>query len=196
MKLTVAFFSFLLLTLSLSGSISAGEVETVDKIAVVVGNEVILASEVASQIQLVAFQTGRHPKTDKEIEKFQKDILEQMISDRLFLIEAKKDTTIHVRPEEVRQALDEHIAGVAANFSSQDEFMQALAQEGMTLRDLERKYEKEIENNLLRQRYIQAKLYNVSVSRYEVNNFYKEFGDSIPNQPEAQFKGIKALCTR
>lgn len=171
--------------LTSSESARAGEVETIDKIAVVVGDEVILASELASQIQLVAFQTGHRPQTEKEIKKFQKQILEQMISDRLFLIEAKKDTTINIRPEEIRQALDEHISGVASNFESQDEFLSALAVEGMTLRDLERRYEKDIANNLLRQRYIQNKLYDVSVSRFEVDKFYGEFKDSIPNQPEA-----------
>ena len=55
----------------------------------------------------------------------------------------------------------------------------------MTLRDLERQYEEDIRNNMLRQRYIQQKLYGVSASRYEVEKFYQEFGDSLPNQPEA-----------
>ncbi len=159
--------------------------ETVDKVAVIVGDEVILASELASQIQMVAFQTGRRPETESEIQKFQKEVLEQMITDRLFLMEARKDTSITIRRDEVDMAIDEQVARVAGNFDSHDAFLQALALEGMTLRDLERKYSEEIENNMLRQRYIQKKLYNVSVSRYEVEQFYTSFQDSIPNQPEA-----------
>ncbi|MCP4684188.1 MAG: hypothetical protein GY867_01970 [bacterium] len=161
------------------------ERETVDKVAVVIGDEVILASELASQIQLVAFQTGRRPETEQEIQKFQKEVLEQMITDRLFLMEARKDTSITIRRDEIEMAIDEQIARVAGNFDSNDAFLQALALEGMTLRDLERKYSDEIENNMLRQRHIQKKLYNVSVSRYEVEQFYASFQDSIPNQPEA-----------
>lgn len=157
----------------------------VDKIAAVVGDEVILASELASQIQMVAFQTGRRPKTESEIEAFQKEVLEQMVTDRLFLMEAKKDTSITVRHDEVEMARDEQIARAASNFESHAAFLDALAAEGMTLRDLERKYSQEIENNMLRQRYIQKKLYNVSVSRKEVDEFYNSFQDSIPNQPEA-----------
>jgi len=158
--------------------------DTVDKIAVVVGPDVILASELANQLQLTVFQTGQRPQTPDEVATFQKQVLEQMISDKLFLMEAKKDTAITVRPSEVRQALDEHIARVVENFGSEQGFLQALAAEGMTLRDLERQYESEIENNLLRQRYIQQKLYGVSVSRFEVEKFYEEFKDSIPEQPE------------
>jgi len=158
--------------------------DTVDKIAVVVGPEAILASELANQLQLTVFQTGQRPQTEAEVAAFQKRVLEQMISDKLFLMEAKKDTAIIVRPSEVRQALDEHIARVIENFGSEQAFLQALAAEGMTLRDLERQYESEIQNNLLRQRYIQKKLYGVSISRFEVEKFYDEFKDSIPEQPE------------
>jgi peptidyl-prolyl cis-trans isomerase SurA len=167
-----------------SASPGVDSTDTVDKIAVVVGDQVILASELANQLQLTAFQTGQRPKTEEEIRLFQKRVLEQMISDQLFLAEAKKDTTITVRPSEVQQALDEHIARVIENFGSEDRFIEALNQEGMTLRDLKRQYEQDIENNLLRQRYIQKKLYTVSVSRVEVERFYQEFKDSIPEQPE------------
>ena len=158
--------------------------ETVDRIAVVVGDEIILASELGQQLQMAAFNTQHRPETEEEMKAFQKEVLDQMISDRLFLMEAKKDTSIEVRREEVQQELDEHIARVIRNFGSEDQFIEALTQEGMTLRDLERQYFDDIQNNLLRQRYIQKKLYNVSVSRYEVEQFYQEFKDSIPKQPE------------
>jgi len=177
--------SFLFLLFLVLASSGFAERETVDKVAVIVGDEVILASELASQIQMVAFQTGRRPETEQEIQKFQKEVLDQMITDRLFLMEARKDTSITVRRDEVETAIDEQVARVAGNFDSHDAFLQALALEGMTLRDLERKYSDEIENNMLRQRFIQKKLYNVSVSRYEVEQFYASFQDSIPNQPEA-----------
>ncbi|MCD6249802.1 MAG: peptidylprolyl isomerase [candidate division Zixibacteria bacterium] len=167
-----------------TGEIRA-EGDTVDKIAVVVGDEVILASELANQVQLTAFQTGHQPKTEKEIQQFQKQILEQMISDKLFLMEARKDTTIEVRPSEVQRELDSHIAGVVENFGSEEAFIKALAAEGMSLRALRRQYEDDIRNNLLRQRYIQQKLAGSSVSKYEVEQFFETFKDSIPQQPEA-----------
>ncbi len=177
-------------------SVAMAGPETVDKIAVVVGNEVILTSELANQIQLAAFQMGKRPKTDEEIRVFQEQILEQMISDRLFLMEAKKDTSITIRRDEIERALQEHIARVRSNFDSEDEFLQALELEGMTLRSLERQYYEDTENNLLRQRFIQKKLSSVSISKYEVEQFYENFRDSIPSQPEGAKLAHILLTTR
>jgi peptidyl-prolyl cis-trans isomerase SurA len=159
--------------------------EKIDRIVAVVGDEPILASEVAQALQLAALQSGKHPTSEKELEKMQKDVVDQMISEQLFLIEANKDTTIVVRPEEVDQALDEQVARIAARYGSNEAFMQALAAEGLTLRELKKKYRTDIENQLKKQRLIQSKLADVSVSRHEVEEFYNKYKDSIPDQPEA-----------
>lgn len=160
------------------------ERELVDRIAAVVGNEVILTSELTTQVQMAGFQSGRRPKSEAELEQMQKEVLQQMISEQLFLIEARKDTSIKVRSEEVDQALDEQVARVAARFNSSDEFVAALAQEGLTLRDLKKRYRGDLENQMLKQRLIQKKLADVSVSRHEVEDFYTNYRDSIPTQPE------------
>jgi peptidyl-prolyl cis-trans isomerase SurA len=165
-------------------AVSAAQPETVDRIVVVVSNEVILASELAAQTQLVALQTGRQPRTESELVAFQKEVLENMISDRLFLIEARKDTSISIRPEEVDQALDDHVARISQNFDSEEEFLEALAVEGLTVRDLKKRYREDVKNQTLKQRLIQKRLYDVSVSRHEVEEFYHRFGDSVPRQPE------------
>jgi len=53
------------------------------------------------------------------------------------------------------------------------------------LREYRKKSRPDIENQLLKNRLIQQKLYSVSVSRQEVVEFYDRFKDSIPVQPEA-----------
>jgi peptidyl-prolyl cis-trans isomerase SurA len=171
-------------TLIPPGYLSA-QVQTVDRIAAVVGDQVILASELANQIQLIALQSGIRPETQEEIEQFQGDVLEQMISDRLFLMAAREDTSISVRSEEVDAALDDQVARISQNFSSYDDFLAALTAEGLTVRELRKKYRPDVENQILKQRYIQKKLATVSVSRHEVEEFYNSFKDSIPTQPEA-----------
>ncbi len=159
--------------------------EVVDKITVVVGSEVILASEIANQLQMYVLQSGQRISSEEELEELQDKIINQMISDRLFLIAARQDTLVQVRRDEIEQALDEQVANISGNFSSYDEFLNALASEGLTIRDLKKRYRKEIENQLLKQRFVQSKLYTVSVSKKEVEEFYNEFQDSIPSQPEA-----------
>lgn len=161
------------------------EREVVDRIAIVVGDEVILASEISGQIQMYVLQKGIRPQSESEMKKLRDDIIEQMISDRLFIIAARKDTNLTLREDEIDQALDNRMADIAANFPSQDDFLAALADEGISLRDYRKKSRPDIENQLLKNRLIQQKLYTVSVSRHEVVEFYNEFADSIPIQPEA-----------
>lgn len=159
--------------------------QMVDKIVAVVGDEVILASELVSQLQLVTLQSGLRPQTQAELDSLQVQVLDQMVSDRLFLLAAREDTSISVRSEEVDAALDEQVSRISQNFDSYEEFQQALTAEGMTIRELKKRYRKDIENQILKQRYIQQRLSTVSVSRREVIEFYDKFRDSIPNQPEA-----------
>lgn len=165
--------------------VSFGQGQPVDKIVAVVGDEVILASELTNQVQLAALQMGLKPKSQAEVEKFEEEILEQMVSDRLFLLAAKEDTLVTVRPEEVDIALDEQVARISQNFGSYDEFLAALADEGLTIRELKKRYRADVENQMLKQRFIQRKLGSVSVSKHEVEEFYENFRDSIPDQPEA-----------
>ncbi len=176
---------FILLILFAHSSAAGAEREVIDRIVTIVGDEIILASELAGQMQLVSLQSGNAPRNAAEAEILRDQILEGMVSDRLFLISAKTDTSIHVRAEEVEQALDEHVARMKENFNSESEFESALAAEGLTVRELRRRFRSEVENQLIKQRYIQRKLSGVSVSRHEVEEFFKEFKDSIPIQPEA-----------
>lgn len=169
----------------LGGFVAAQQREPIDKIIAIAGPDIILGSELAQQMQLVALQTNRRPRTPQEIAAFQKEVLEQMVSDKLLLQEARKDTSIHIRPEEVDQATNEQIQKVSGRFDSNDQFLMALQQEGMTLRDLQKKYHDDLNDQLVKQRYIQKKLAAVSVSKHEVEEFFGKFGDSIPAQPEA-----------
>lgn len=180
-KLSVILAVLLLLVIT---SVTHAQREVIDQILVVVGDNVIMSSEVASQLQLYMFQSGRQIQSEAELKKMQANILQQMINDQLFLIEAKKDTSISIRPDEIEKSLNDQIARIKQNFDSEEAFLDALATENLTVRDLKKRYRGEIENQLLKQRFIQRKLYSVSVSKKEVEEFYNEFKDSIPSQPE------------
>ena len=171
--------------LCLVASPTRAEREIVDEIIAVVGDTVVLGSEVANQMRMFLLQNNRQLASEDEARKLQNDILEQMINDHLLLAAAKLDTSIVIRDEEVDAALDDHIARISKNFPSMDQFEQALTAEGLTLRDLRKQYRDDAKSTLLKQRFIQKKLYNVSVSRHEVEAFFTRYKDSIPSQPEA-----------
>lgn len=155
--------------------------ETVEQIAAVVGDQIILASEVANQVQLYFFSTGKKPEQDTD--KIARDVLDQMINDALILSAAKDDTTITVTDDEVRQRLDEHMASLVARFPSEEAFLEQLRVEGLTKRSLEKRYRPEIRDQILKQKIISQKLSKVSVSRQEVEDFFKTHADSLPEIP-------------
>jgi peptidyl-prolyl cis-trans isomerase SurA len=159
--------------------------KVIDRIAAVVGDRVILASELAQQMQMFFVQSSQRPRNQAQLDSLTEMVLEQMIQDQLLLIAAKGDTSIVVRESDVEAALDEHIARIASQFETNDAFLAALGREGFTLREFKRRYRDEVENQILKQRLVQKKLYDVSVSRHEVEEFYRQFRDSIPVQPEA-----------
>jgi peptidyl-prolyl cis-trans isomerase SurA len=161
------------------------EQEPIESIVAIVGREPIMASELAAQIQMVAIQQGLRPETQEEIDRLKADILDQMISERLFLIQARKDTSIKVIPEEIEQAENEQIARIASQFDSEEAFLEQLSREGLTLRSFKKRLRPDIENQLLKQRLINQKLSRISISKQEVLEFYDKYKDSIPPQPEA-----------
>ncbi len=150
--LLIILFFIIILTVSSFAS------EPIDRIIAVIGNEPIMASELAAQIQLISIQNNIRPRNQAELEQLQIDILNQMISEKLFLIEARKDTSIKVTDDEINRAVDQHIAQVASQFESEDDFLNQLSLEGLSLRSFKKRLHPEIENQLLKQRLIGLKL--------------------------------------
>ena len=152
--------------------------ETVERIAAVVGDRAILASELASQVQMVMIQAGPDAKLDPK--ELARDILRDMVNDELILSAARDDTTITVSPEEVESALDEHIASLVSRFASEDEFLAQLSREGFTKRSYEKRLSTQFKDQILKQKIIGKRLSSVTVSRQEVEEFYKQYRDSLP----------------
>ena len=146
-------------------------VEPIERIIAVVGSDPILTSELAAQIQMVAIQRNIRPKNQEELERLQKEILDQMIMEKLIQIEARKDTSIKVSSEEIDHALDDHIKNISSQFPNEDAFMGELAKEGLNPRLFKKRLRPEIENHLLKQKLISKQISSVAISRQEVFDF-------------------------
>ena len=152
--------------------------ETVEKIAAVVGDRAILASEVANQIQMVMIQAGRDANLDPK--QLADDILQEMVNDELILSAAKDDTTITVSESELKAAVDEQIAALVARFPSEAAFLEQLRMEGWTKRSYEKRLRSQVRDQLMKQKIISQRLSKVTVSRQEVEEFYDKYFDSLP----------------
>jgi len=178
--LVTVFFCCLLI---LGQSTSAQEV--VDRIAAVVGNQIILESELETQVQIYITQSGMTNPTQEDFNRLQRDILEQMINDRLILVQAEKDTTLRVSPGEIEYALDQHLERLKSQLGSEEAFLKQLEKENLSLKDLKRRYRQEVRNQILKERLIQKRVAKVNVSAKAVKDFYETYKDSIPEQPQS-----------
>ena len=164
------------------GSSSAQEV--VDRIVAVVGNQIILESGLKMQMDLYVNQMGIELKSEAQKSQLKRELLEQMINNKLLLIAAQKDTIIKVTSREVEEAVKDQLKKVKSEFS-EEAFEAQLKAEGLTEGELKKKYREQIRDQMMTDRLIASKLSKVSVSTREVKEFYQIHKDSIPDQPEA-----------
>ncbi|MBK7091869.1 MAG: peptidylprolyl isomerase [bacterium] len=159
--------------------------EPLDKIVAVVGDRVVLASELQFQLEMYETQAADQLKTPEQKAHFKEELLRQMINDRLILIKAKEDTSIVVDDKQVDQALEERMTDLRSRFRSTQEFENQLAVEGYTMRDLRNKLRVDIHDQLVKDRLVQKLLSKVSVTRDEVEKFYSTYRDSLPPHPNS-----------
>jgi peptidyl-prolyl cis-trans isomerase SurA len=158
--------------------------QVLDRIVAVVGDQIILESELNMQFDLYANQMGVTPRTEKERSELRGQLLERMINDKLLLIAAQQDTTIEVTAKEVDEAVREQLKNVKSEFT-EEEFQAQLQAEGLSESQLKKKYREQIKNQMMIDRLVSYKLSRVSVSTREVKDFFNTYKDSIPDQPEA-----------
>ena len=146
--------------------------EMLDGIAATVDNRIILISEVQSQVQLVMMQMKLEQTSQTMADSLFHEILQQMIDDKLLLIEAEKDTSINISNREVEDALGEHIKRIKQQFPSEDVFLAQLTAEGLTLKELQSRYRDEVRNQLYKEMLLNKRLSAVTISSGEVKEFF------------------------
>ena len=156
-----------------------------DRIVAVVGNQIILESELKAQLALYATQFGMDLTDEQKKKQIESELLEQMINDNLLLIQAQKDTSIQVTSKDVESAVKEQMEKVKSQFSSEEAFQDQLKAEGLTEKELKKKYREQIRRQMFIDRLVSKKLSKVTVTTKEVKDFYQTYEDSIPDQPES-----------
>jgi peptidyl-prolyl cis-trans isomerase SurA len=159
--------------------------QTIDRIAAMVDEEIILLSELELALQQAIIQLELKPQEDAaQIEKLQTNLLDRMIDEKVLLVKAKEDT-IEVKDSEVERTLESRIQQTIAQYGSAEVFEGELQKYGLTIKDLKKRYREEIRNELLAQRVMQSKIAKIDIARREVEAFYQTHKDSLPEQQEA-----------
>ena len=167
-----------------NGSFAA--VDKLDGVIAVIGEEVILRSELDAYTLMRLNGLNIQPDSLK-IAQYKKDFLNELIEGKVLLAHAKQDTTIQVSNQDVENALRNHINGILQqNNIPQDSLEKVLVQQqGMTLAKFKSEARRSIREQIYKQKLQQIFLSSIKVNKKDVADFYNQYKDSLPKAGES-----------
>lgn len=137
---------------------SPGGAEVVDRVVAVVGDTVLLLSDVQAELaQLQA--AGRLPADPAGREAAGREIMESRVND-LLLLEAAQDAGIEIAADELNETVEQNLTAVRRQFPSEQEFVAALAGSGRTLEQYREELAAQQRSQLMIQRFVAQRLRN------------------------------------
>lgn len=158
-------------------SVAAGSRgQTLDRIVGVVDNDLILESELNASVQFYVLNN----KVDPNTPGLRAQVLQTLINEKLIIAKAIEDS-ITVTDEEVQQQLEQAIQARVQQFGSEARLEEMY---GMPITRIKREFRDEMRKNLLAQKLQQERFGSATIGRFEVEEFYRTFKDSLPRVPE------------
>jgi len=172
------FFIVLCAGLALFFSWASHAQEVLEGVVAVVGDEIILRTQLIQAAQGFAVQMGVNPRNQpQEFEKIKDNILQNLINEKVLLAKAIEDT-VTVDDQQVESALESRIEELTQQLGSKE---RVEAYFGSPIRKIKRDYRDEIRKQLIVSTVQQEKLRDIKVSRSEVISFYETMKDSLPD---------------
>ena len=154
--------------------------QIIDGVAAVVGDRVVLNSDINQTLAMTIFQQKLDPQKDvNKISLLRKQIVKTTVDRKVVLIMAELDSIV-VADKEVDRALNQQVDNIVSQAGGEEAAEKAL---GQPLRVFKREYWYEIKDLLTTQKYQQTLMQKVSVSRNDVLGFFEAYKDSIPPFP-------------
>ncbi|MFK7810321.1 MAG: peptidylprolyl isomerase [Saprospiraceae bacterium] len=166
--------SILLLGLALlfANNIFAQERQVIDKVVGIVGNELILLSDLEEQHNYMSQQQGTVP------EGFRCNILDNLLANGLLLSQAKLDS-IPVTDEEVETQLSARFDQILNLMNGDPEQFQSYY--GQTIPQMKEKMRTDLKNQMLTERMRESIIATITVTPAEVREFFNKVPtDSLP----------------
>ena len=183
-RLTNIFFIFIT-------ALTFAQQKHIDGVAAVVGENIILKSDVSQVVGMTALQQGLDVSKDVDVlMKLQEGVLSSLIDQKVILEMAKLDS-IEIADKDVENALDQQVENFILRAGSEDVAETML---GQSLSDFRREFWYDMRDRLITEQYQQQLIMSVNINRDGVFSFYEEYKDSLPDFP-IKMK-IRHLLTR
>ncbi len=154
--------------------------EPIDGIVAVVGDEVILLSELEEVRQGFEQQPGfqRLPPADQR-----KELLNRLIEDKVLLVKAKQDTTIKISDKEITPRVEDHVNRLIDQQGGEKKLELLLMQtNGMNLAQFRAKLNNTFHDQMYKQRMQMKYVGDRDPTQEQVRDFFTHYQDSLPTQ--------------
>ncbi len=167
----------LIAALSLLVSFSVFSQGEGDKIIAIVGNDVVLQSDLNFQLYTYMQQNNIQEISNEMVQQ----VFQNLVSEKLMLAKAEQDS-IFISTDEVNKQVEGRIREMVAQFGSEKNVEEAY---GLTIPKIKNLLRDQTERNMMLTRVKQAKFgYGIYVTKPEVTKFYNDYQDSLPMVPE------------
>ena len=141
-----------------------------DTILAVVNDQVITIKDLYEYLNSIYIQIKAEGKSEDEIQKEmkiqQEDSLKKLIENRLLVMEADKNG-MQIKP----RAIEDKLNNIKKQFPSENDFIQALAKDGLTVTDLMNKLTDQLKAKYVVELEVRNK---ITVSPQEIADYYTE----------------------
>jgi len=152
----------------------------IDGVAAIVGENIILKSDVSQVVGITALQMGLDASKDKaSLEKLQANVLGSLIDQKVILEMAKLDS-IEVAEKDIESALEQQIETFILRAGTEQMAENML---GQSLNDFRREYWYDMRDRLITEQYQQQLIMSVNINRENVVDFFSNYRDSLPVFP-------------
>jgi peptidyl-prolyl cis-trans isomerase SurA len=182
------------LALGFAGSASAqispipGEDPTLaDRVAAVVGDSIILVSDLQRELLRMEVSNEPVPTDPDERREVMREVLDRLIDLQLILQAAARDTTLLPPPDLIEERVDAAIQDVETRVGGAMALQEALAADGMTLSQFRETYRADIRTLQTRQLFLQRRLADarpVVITEEEMREFFEAQRAQLQERPE------------
>jgi len=163
----------------------APDTDLVDRVVAVVGDSVILESEIMEQVERRRAYGEQVPSGGEALDELKRQELDGLVNEMLILHAAIRDSVL-ISPEDVQSQVNAAIAEQDRRFGGRAAFEAALGREGLTLDQYRRTVERSMRRAGLQQMYmatIQRERRPPPVTDAEIRAFFQQRAEELGSRP-------------
>ncbi|GMV04851.1 MAG: hypothetical protein AMXMBFR53_11310 [Gemmatimonadota bacterium] len=187
---TLATAAALLVVASPAGAqVAAADLDLVDRVVALVGDSVILLSQLEEEVQRLRLQNPNAvPRDAAGLQALRGQMLDNLVNRLLILQAARRDSLVEADEARVEEIVNDEIQQRARQFAGgQRELQEALSREGLTMAQYRELLASQVRQEQLQQMFLQRRLQSApaaEVSDEELREAFNEASGQLQSRPK------------